>query len=221
VPSGVLSNSAFELSTDTTLSSGGVIVSDKSNSNTDIVPDTVAAVSDETITRRGNLAGGGGGVGGGRSYVDNELAHRSSSTPHAKFTINTAKKSATKEEAGKENKTRHANNVAGMKKRQQITLTQGDYLEETAKKKKTSTIQKGDTVRIKKPGSLTEWTYSKGEVWESLEYEGCAFTLGCINCINGVHEADIQEMWMKLDRTYIGPNQAASVRENLAVIGLW
>ena len=91
-----------------------------------------------------------------------------------------------------------------MRKRQQVTLTQGDFLEERAKKKKISTNQhyrkqggKLESVQIKKRGSLNEMiTYSKGEVWESDDkmYEGCAFTLGNIRAYNLEYEAEIQEM---------------------------
>lgn len=112
-----------------------------------------------------------------------------------------------------------------MRKRQQVTLTQGDFLEERAKKKKISTNQhyrkqggKLESVQIKKRGSLNEMiTYSKGEVWESDDkmYEGCAFTLGDIRAYNLEYEAEIQEMWMKLDHTFIGPKQASSVKENI------
>ena len=112
-----------------------------------------------------------------------------------------------------------------MRKRQQVTLTQGDFLEERAKKKKISTNQhyrkqggKLESVQIKKRGSLNEMiTYSKGEVWESYDkmYEGCAFTLGDIRAYNLEYEAEIQEMWMKLDHTFIGPKQASSVKENI------
>ena len=234
VPFGALSNSSFEPFTDTTMSSvgiscfvgGGDIFESKYSSSNVIVPEILATISSETLTRRGGSAGGdGGGGGGGGSFVDNQPGQLGSSQPPAKFAVNTELKHTKKAE--KENKPANipCSDMAGMRKRQQITLTQGNFLEETAKKKKISTNQhyrkhdgKLELVQIKKPGSLNERiTYSKGEVWESDDkrYEGCAFTLGYFNVSNNEHEAEIQEMWMKLDHTVIGPKQAASVKENL------
>ena len=159
------------------------------------------------------------------SFADNQPGQLGSSQPPAKFSVNTGMKPAKKGE--KENKSTNifCSDMAGMRKRQQVTLTQGDFLEERAKKKNILNNQHyrkhdgtWESVQIKKPGSLKEMiTYSKGEVWESDDkmYEGCAVTLGDMRAYNLEYEAEIQEMWMKLDHTFIGPKQATSVKENL------
>ncbi len=237
VPFGALSNSSFEPST-YTLSSGGIsclvgggdVSKDKYGSCNVIVPEILATISSEALTRRGDCAGsvgggGGDGGGGGGSFADNQPGQLGSSQLPAKFAGNTGMKPAKK--AKKENKSANifCSDMAGMRKRQQVTLTQGDFLEERAKKKKISTYQhcrkhdgKSESAQIKKRGSMNEMiTHSKGEVWESDDkmYEGCAFTLGDIRAYNLEYEAEIQEMWMKLNHTFIGPKQASSVKENL------
>ncbi|KAL9181841.1 hypothetical protein ACHAXT_012184 [Thalassiosira profunda] len=102
------------------------------------------------------------------------------------------------------------------KKGGQITLTQGDFLavpEKTVVKGENPLNPDGsmDSAELRVRGKMTR--YTKGEVWVSSDpkYSGFAFGLGKIVTANMEHEADVAQLFLKLDKTYIGPKEAARV----------
>ena len=106
--------------------------------------------------------------------------------------------------------------------KQQITLTQGDFVKNTETNSNTTKqhfvkSEEGngmESVTMRKPGTLNQYaTYSRGDVWLSSdpEFAGCAFTLDNIHVVNTYNVADISQMWMRLDQTFIGPEEAAKI----------
>jgi len=218
---GAAMDRSYEPSTATTPSSeniscflkGAAIVEEEYNSN----------ISNQTFARRVDCAAAAAGGGGGSS-ADHQPAQSGSSQLPIKLDFDTVYHGSN-DNAKKGSKLGHADSfycdVAGTKKTQS-TLTQA-FLEEAAHTKNESRNEhfqrldgKLKSVEIKKPGTLKEFIIcSKGEVWESADYEGCAVTLGDIRAYNLEYEAEIQEMWMKLERTFIGSNQAATIKKKL------
>jgi len=135
-----------------------------------------------------------------------------------------AKKSSTAITPEKESKPGHTTNPS---MRKQVTLTQGEFLEETPKEEtdvndaKCVKQQNGEhlgmeSVDIRKRDTLRETIrYSRGDMWLSADpkYNGVAFTLGYIHVEKMEHEAEISQMWLKLEKTFIGQSQAAFVSE--------
>ena len=75
------------------------------------------------------------------------------------------------------------------------------------------------SVEMTKPGTIKEKiVYSKGDVWQSTDpkYDCFAFTLGNIHVVKFEYEADIVRAWLNLDKTYIGSEEAACVKEKRA-----
>ena len=214
---------SYEPSTETTLSSeniscfleGAANVKEEHNSN----------ISNQTFARRVDCAAVAAADAGGGSSADHEPAQSGSSQLPIKLDFETVVYHRSNDNAEEGSKLGHADHfycdIAGTKKRQS-TLTQ-DFLEEAAHTKKVARnehFKRHDgelkSVEIKKPGTLKESIIcSRGEVWESADYEGCAVTLGDIRAYNLEYEAEIKEMWMKLEYTFIGSNQAATIKEKL------
>ena len=214
---------SYEPSTETTLSSeniscfleGAANVKEEHNSN----------ISNQTFARRVDCAAVAAADAGGGSSADHEPAQSGSSQLPIKLDFETVVYHRSNDNAEEGSKLGHADHfycdIEGTKK-MQSTLTQ-DFLEEAAHTKKVARnehFKRHDgelkSVEIKKPGTLKESIIcSRGEVWESADYEGCAVTLGDIRAYNLEYEAEIQEMWMKLECTFIGSNQAATIKEKL------
>jgi len=107
--------------------------------------------------------------------------------------------------------------------KKQITLTQGDFLETATdelspihrnRSGHSSEHPRKESVTLRKPGSIKGLiTYSKGDVWTSDDprYSGFAFALGHITVEKMEHVAEISTLWLKLENTFIGPEQAALV----------
>ena len=105
------------------------------------------------------------------------------------------------------------------KNAEQPTLTQADYLTEektdnTTKQQVCVRSKDGigfESVTITK--DLKDQTYSTGDIWYSESDKGVAYMLGTINTEGTVYKAEIAKMYIRLEKTYIGAEQAASVVE--------
>jgi len=101
----------------------------------------------------------------------------------------------------------------------QPTLTQADYLieEKTANTTKQQVCVKSkdgigfQSVTITK--DLKDQTYSTGDIWYSESDQGVAYMLGSIDTEGTVYKAEIAKMYIRLEKTYIGAEQAANVVE--------
>ena len=108
------------------------------------------------------------------------------------------------------------------KKGGQVTLTQSEFFaaasEEKASSKQRYCVKSEEgtgmiSVAIKKRGTIRDTvTVSKGDIWQSDDHDGVLFMIGEIYVnSNKCYEAEISRAWLRLEKTYIGPELAATV----------
>ena len=64
-------------------------------------------------------------------------------------------------------------------------------------------------------------TFKKGDIWipkeKSLKAAGFAVTLGDISMENMRYVAEISAAWMRIERTFLGPEEGAAVKESIGI----